>query len=119
MLWAFLMFNLKFYYYESKKLNERIADNLSLNATLGEISVSGFITSDEGEPLSETTITCSGSQAKISSISGSGFYSVSSLRNNDVLTFSHSGYVSQSHQISSSQGSSQILDIEMSSASSK
>ena len=89
---------------------------LSLNATLGEISVSGFITSDEGEPLSETTITCSGSQAKISSISGSGFYSVSSLRNNDVLTFSHSGYVSQ---ISSSQGSSQILDIEMSSASSK
>ena len=60
---------------------------LSLNATLGEISVSGFITSDEGEPLSETTITCSGSQAKISSISGSGFYSVSSLRNNDVLTF--------------------------------
>jgi len=35
---------------------------LSLNATLGEISVSGFITSDEGEPLSETTITCSGSQ---------------------------------------------------------
>ena len=115
MLWAFLMFNLKFYYYESKKLNERIADNLRL----GEISVSGFITSDEGEPLSETTITCSGSQAKISSISGSGFYSVSSLRNNDVLTFSHSGYVSQSHQISSSQGSSQILDIEMSSASSK
>ena len=92
---------------------------LSLNATLGEISVSGFITSDEGEPLSETTITCSGSQAKISSISGSGFYSVSSLRNNDVLTFSHSGYVSQSHQIYSSQGSSQILDIEMSSASSK
>ena len=92
---------------------------LSLNATLGEISVSGFITSDEGEPLSETTISCSNSQAKIRAIEADGFYIVSSLKDRDVLTFSHSGYVSQSHQISSSQGLIQILDIEMSSISSK
>lgn len=89
---------------------------LSLNATLGEIAVSGFITSNEGEPLSETIITSTNSQAKISPVSGSGFYTVSSLRNNDGLTFSHAGYVSQFHQISSSQGLNQVLNIEMQSS---
>lgn len=92
---------------------------LTLNATLGSIAVSGFITSDEGENLSEVTISCpTNSSIQSTASTTSGFYSISGLRHNDVLSYTKDGYNSESRTVSSSSGLSQQIDIEMSSSSS-
>lgn len=92
---------------------------LTLNATLGSIAVSGFITSDEGENLSEVSISCPTNSSIQSTVStGTGFYSISGLQNSDILSYKKDGYNSESRTVSSSSGLSQQIDVEMSSSSS-
>lgn len=91
---------------------------LTLNATLGSIAVSGFITSDEGENLSKVTISCpTNSLVESTTSTTSGFYSISGLQHNDALSYTKDGYNSQTRTISSSSGLSQQIDVEMSSSS--
>lgn len=92
---------------------------LTLNATLGSIAVSGFVTSDEGENLSEASISCPTNSSIQATLSDpTGFYTVSGLQNNDVLRYSKDGFNSETRTVSSSSGLSQQIDIEMSSSSS-
>ena len=89
---------------------------MSLNATLATISVSGFVSSDEGESLSSVSVSCPTNQTvKPTETSGTGFYSISGLNHNDVLSYSCSGFNTETRTISNTS-TSQSIDVEMSSS---
>lgn len=91
---------------------------MSLNATLASISVSGFVSSDEGESLSSVSVSCPTNQSvKSTETDGTGFYSISGLSHNDVLSYSCSGFNTENRTISNT-ATSQSIDVEMSSSSS-
>lgn len=92
---------------------------LTLNATLGSIAVTGFITSDEGENLSEVTVRCSSNpNVQQTTSTGTGLYFISGLQDSDVLVYSKDGFNSETRTVSESSGLSQQIDVEMSHLSS-
>lgn len=98
---------------------------LNLSAGEPEISLFGFVTSSNGQPLADVEVKCSNtSDPSISLFSdesnttftdADGIYQITAKRN-QFVTFKKSGFTPQQYQVTSSQ-SSQQHDVSMSSSS--
>ncbi len=86
-----------------------MALGFSLNAWESSITVSGYISTQEEDPISGVTISSSTSGVSSSSSDKEGFYSISVPANRQcTLTFSHPDYQSESRTVNSSSNISDL-----------